>query len=272
MKPKHDCPFMAVKLPPIKGISSYLVAHYDHHSETPQVSFFHNLGQSVPSYITKLIPAPFDSYDQDPFGNPGVNFSGCRVQFDNMDSEVDASKARRPYIARPAKKSKRQQAKEKSESIKAEAMKDVCSIYPQCTHCQCHFKTALGRERHTYKGPPHAMQWCSMAVHDANEVLDISTRDFTVDGQARAMITSITNPETSTYALFEVNFIAGWAHCQKNQHPELSTRVQDFIAQCWRTGEESIVEGSAVKSRLKVSAEAVQAKLCTIYRWTAVAF
>ena len=48
MKPKHDCPFMAVKLPPIKGISTYLAAHYDHHSETPQVSFFfHNLGQSV---------------------------------------------------------------------------------------------------------------------------------------------------------------------------------------------------------------------------------
>ena len=95
VKPKHDCPFMAVKLPPIKGISTYLAAHYDHHSATPQVSFFHNLGQSVPSYITKLIPAPFDSYDQDPFGNPGVNFSGCRVQFDNTDSEVDVSKARR---------------------------------------------------------------------------------------------------------------------------------------------------------------------------------
>ena len=111
----------------------------------------------------------------------------------------------------------------------------------------------------------------SMAVHYANEVL--STRDFTVDGQARAMITSITNPGTSTYASFEVNFIAGWAHCQKNQHPELSTRVQDFIAQCWRIGEESIVEESAVKSRLKVSAAAVQAKLASQYtEWTAVAF
>ena len=43
---------------------------------------------------------------------------------------------------------------------------------------------------------------------------------------------------------------AGWAHCQKNQHTELSTSIQDFIAQCWRTGEESNVEGSAVNSRL----------------------
>ena len=178
VKPKHDCPFMAAKLPPIKGISTYLAAHYDHHSETPQVSFFHNLGQSVPSYIAKLIPAPFNSYDRDPFGNPGVNFSGCRVQFHNMDSENDASKAHHRYIARPFKKSKRQQAKEKSESIKAEAMKDVCSIYPQCTHCQCHFK--LLAERGTNVKVP--MCNVSMAVHHANEVL--STRDFTVDGQA----------------------------------------------------------------------------------------
>ena len=234
VKPKHDCPFMAAKLPPIKGISTYLAAHYDHHSETPQLSFFHNLGQSIPSQIAKLIPAPLDSYDQDPFGNPGVNFSGCRVQFHNMDSESDASKARHRYIARPVKKSKRQQAKEKSESIKAEAMKDVCSIYPQCTRCQCHFKSALGREKHKCKGPSMQCSGVSMAVCYANEVL--STRNFTVDGQARAMVTSITNPGTSTYASFEVNFSAGWAHCQKNQHPALSTRVQDFIAQCWHTG------------------------------------
>ena len=93
-----------------------------------------------------------------------------------------------------AKKSNRQQAKETSESIKAEAMKDVCSIYPQCTYCQCHFKTALGRERHKCQGPPMQCSGVSMAVHYANEVL--STRDFTVDGQARAMII---NPQLQTW-------------------------------------------------------------------------
>ena len=71
-------------------------------------------------------------------------------------------KARRRCIARPAKKSKRQQAKEKSEFIKAEAMKDVCSINPQCTRCQCHLKTALGRERHKCKGPPIQCSGVSM--------------------------------------------------------------------------------------------------------------
>ena len=39
VKPKHDCSFMAAKVSPMKGISTYLAAHYDHHSETRQVSF-----------------------------------------------------------------------------------------------------------------------------------------------------------------------------------------------------------------------------------------
>ena len=99
------------------------------------------------SYITKLIPAPFDSYDQDPFGNSGVNFSGCRVQIHNMDSEDDASKAWivvveyrfTIWILRmmPLRlaidillEEEMAASQEKSKSIKAEAMKDVCSIYP----------------------------------------------------------------------------------------------------------------------------------------------
>ena len=94
-----------------------------------------------------------------------------------MESESDASKARHRYIARPVKKSKWQQAKEKLESIKAEAMKDVCSIYPQCTRCQCHFKSALGREKHKCKGPSMQCSGVSMAVFYANEVL--STRERT---------------------------------------------------------------------------------------------
>ena len=63
--------------------------------------------------------------------------------------------------------------------------------------------SALGRERHKCKGPPVLCSDVSMAIHYANEVL--STRDFTVEVKTRAMITSITNPGTSTYA-----FCEGW--------------------------------------------------------------
>eukprot|EP00731_Ephydatia_muelleri_P035197 Em0104g3a len=42
---------------------------------------------------------------------------------------------------------------------------------------------------------------------------------------------------------------------------KLTTRVEEFIAKCWQEGESKIVNGKKVKSRLKVSAEAVQSRL-----------
>ena len=44
-------------------------------------------------------------------------------------------------------------------------------------------------------------------------------------------------------------------------HSQLTTRVEEFIAKCWQEGESRIVNGKKVKSRLKVSAEAVQPRL-----------
>ena len=70
----------------MKGIVtySYLDACYDNlDSQTPQII----LGQSVPSYVINMIPASFDSYDQDPFENPGVYFRDCRVKFRNLNSQ-----------------------------------------------------------------------------------------------------------------------------------------------------------------------------------------
>ena len=47
---------------------------------------------------------------------------------------------------------------------------------------------------------------------------------------------------------------------KQNQHPQLSKRVVEFIAQCWQEGLGQAVEGSTVKSRHKMSAGAVQAR------------
>ena len=68
-----------------------------------------------------------------------------------------------------------------------------------------------------------------------------------------------------TYSSFEGNFFPGWAHSRKNQNPQLSNRVEEFIAQCWREGEAKIVDGRKIKSRMKVSAEAVQYRLTAQY-------
>eukprot|EP00731_Ephydatia_muelleri_P017573 Em0010g671a len=46
---------------------------------------------------------------------------------------------------------------------------------------------------------------------------------------------------------------------------KLTTRVEEFIAKCWQEGESKIVNGKKVKSRLKVSAEAVQSRLVAQY-------
>ena len=48
-------------------------------------------------------------------------------------------------------------------------------------------------------------------------------------------------------------------------HPQLTTRVEEFIAKCWQEGESKIVNGKKVKSCLKVSAEAVQSRLVVQY-------
>ena len=135
VKPKYYPPFMTAKVAPINGISTFLTATYNHHSSNPTVSFFHNLGPAVPSLIKKLTTAPCFSYEQDPFGNPGDNFSECKVQFHNKGSERHTTKARSRYTRTPAKKSKRQLKKEEMDCTKTEAIKEICSIFPHCELC-----------------------------------------------------------------------------------------------------------------------------------------
>ena len=94
----------------------------------------------------------------------------------------------------------------------------------------------------------------------ANSLL--ATRDFSVSGQATAMISSTIVLGKPTYSSFEGNLFPGWAHSCKNLNPN---RVEVFIAQCWCEGEVKIVDGRKTKSRTKVSAEAVQYHLTVQY-------
>ena len=137
VKPKYDAPSMTAKVAPINGSSTFLAATYNHHSGNPTVSFFHNLGQSVPSLIKKIDHCPCFSYEQDAFGNPGDKFSGCKVPFHNKGSERHTTKACSRYQY-PAKKSKQQLKKEEMDCTKTEAiLKEipVCSIFPHCELC-----------------------------------------------------------------------------------------------------------------------------------------
>ena len=59
----------------------------------------------------------------------------------------------------------------------------------------------------------------------------------------------------TTYATFEPNFYAGWAHTQKCMHPDLTSTVTSIIQDCWKARETKDV------GKVKISAEGVFARL-----------
>ena len=67
----------------------------------------------------------------------------------------------------------------------------------------------------------------TLAMVYANSLL--ATRDFSVSGQATAMISSTIVLGKPTYSSFEGNFFPGWAHSRKNLNPQLSNRVGEFV-------------------------------------------
>ena len=126
-----------------------------------------------------------------------------------------------------------------------------------------HFANNYKLKNHRCNGDQVQTDAITLAMVYANSLL--ATRDFSVSGQATAMISSTIVLGKPTYSLFEGNFFPGWAHSRKNLNPQLSNRVEEFIAQCWREGEAKIVDGRKTKSRTKVSAEAVQYRLTVQY-------
>ena len=85
-----------------------------------------------------------------------------------------------------------------------EAIKEVCSIFPQCQLCYRHFKSAYCKTKHKCKGYTRQSNAISTALHKADKVL--ATRDFTLDGQSEVMITTVRTKEVSVHASFEGHF------------------------------------------------------------------
>ena len=214
----------------------------------------------LPSMKTRMKVKNRNDIDEKEFCTvAGDNFSGYKVHFHNMGSERYITKERSRYASIPAKKSKRQMKKEEMDYTKSEAIKEICSIFPQCELCHRHFKTLHCKEKHICNGSTRLSKAINTALHYANKVL--ATRDFTIDGQSAVMVASVRTNEASVYASFEGNCL-GWTHCTKNLHPQVSKRVEEYIAQCWQEG---LGQGSTVKSRHKVSPDAVHARLVAKY-------
>ena len=81
--------------------------------------------------------------------------------------------------------------------------------------------------------------------------------DFSVDGNV-ASVSALFPPVEGmpSYATIEANMQLGWAQVRKIMHPGFSSRVEEFIHDCWQEG---------VASRVKVSAEAVVARIAEEY-------
>ena len=259
VKPKQDAPFRSTNVAAIQGIMNFYSIEYN--SEKQKVMFYRNLGQSVPSVCRKMVTAPLSSNDEDPFGNSGKNFSGSTVMLHNLGSKKVIERACSKYKRRSVDLSKRKQKKIEEEHKVKRALEEIAEIYPQFKKCLYHFKNVVTLNKYKCSGPQVRKDAISLAMCNANTIL--GTRDFSVGGQATAVIS--TTIGLSTYASFEGNFFPGWAHCRKSMHPQLTTRVEEFIAKCWQEGESKIVNGKKVKSRLKVSAEAVQSRLVAQY-------
>ena len=74
-----------------------------------------------------------------------------------------------------------------------------------------------------------------MAMRYADSVL--ATRDFSVDGNVASVSALFPAVEgMPSYAMFEANFQLGWAQVRKNMHPGFSSRVEEFIHNCWQEG------------------------------------
>ena len=91
----------------------------------------------------------------------------------------------------------------------------------------------------------------SNVMKHANQIL--SRMDFSVEG-AIDRASSMFDTEM-TYATFESNFYAGWAHTRKCMHPELTSKVNSIIHRCWKAGE------STELGTVKISIDGVFSRL-----------
>ena len=131
------------------------------------------------------------------------------------------------------------------------ALQRIRAQYPQCGECLYHFKSLQLLVKHVCGGVVMPHDVLSSAMKHANQLL--SRMDFSVEG-AVDRASSMFNTEV-TYATFESNFYAGWAHTRKCMHPELTSKVSGIIHQCWQAG------NSTELGKVKISVDGVFARL-----------
>ena len=143
----------------------------------------------------KMVAAPLSTNNEDPFSISCKHFSGSTVMLHNLGSKKVIERACSKYKCSSVDLSKHEQKKIEEEHKMNRALEEIVEIYPQCKH---HYKNVVTLNKRKFSGPQVRKDAYSLAMCNANTIL--GTRDFSVRGQATAVI-STTNG-LSTYAIF----------------------------------------------------------------------
>ena len=180
-------------------------------------------------------------------GSEGINFTGVTVLLISVKARKDKSR----YTRRNKGMSKREIQCLEKQREGDDALKRIRVVYPQCAECLYYFKSHQLLVNHVCGGVVMSQDVLSNAMEHANQIL--SRMDFSVEG-AIDHASSMFDIEM-TYANFESNFYAGWAHNRKCMHPELTSKVSRIIHLCWKAGE------STELGKVKISVDGVFSRL-----------
>ncbi|KAL5484240.1 hypothetical protein EMCRGX_G020702 [Ephydatia muelleri] len=160
-----------------------------------------HLHVSIPScHATSLINA---------MGEEGINFTVLLNSF-SESTGVQVRKDKGRYKKRTKGISQREMQRVQKQHEDEEALKRIQAVYPQCTVCLYHFKSQLLLAKHVCSEVMEHQDVLSIAMRYANTLL--ATMDFTVPGAVDRASNLLTDDSNLTYATFEFNFYAGWAH------------------------------------------------------------
>ena len=157
------------------------------------------------SLYKKMVTAPLSSNDEDPFGNSRKNFSGSTVMLHNLGSKMVIERACSKYKCRSVYLSKRKQKKIAEEHKMKRALEEIAEIYPQCKKSLYHFKNVVTLNKHKCSGPQVRKDAISLAMCNANTILD--TRNCSVGGHATAVISTTNGMLLLKVIFFQVGLI-----------------------------------------------------------------
>eukprot|EP00731_Ephydatia_muelleri_P026723 Em0018g823a len=236
VKPDFKAPYRSKVIPAISGISEYYAAQYATTDGQQHIKFYNCLGQKMPSACVPI---------------PSCHATSLINAMVLVKVQVRKDKGR--YKKRTKGISQREMQRVQKQHEDEEALKRIQAVYPQCTVCLYHFKSQLLLAKHVCSGVMEHQDVLSIAMRYANTLL--ATMDFTVSGAVDRASNLLTDDSNLTYATFEFNFYAGWAHTRKKMQPELTTRVTRLIHECWKGGENKDL------GKVKISADGVFCRL-----------